>query len=152
LTDSSIRPRFPGQPMPVQTARHSNIWDSFARALETEPRDHKVLTGISGLEHPVQMLGVDEKRNRVIAVSSEPNSRIAALMQVDVQAAMPEMKVLIARPIVVDLGVIVRSIFPNDESAVLVLSKIASVGERINKLPEKARVRAIDRQFAAFMP
>jgi hypothetical protein len=39
------------------------------------------------------MLGVDEKRNRVIAVSSEPNSRIAALMQVDVQAAMPEMKV-----------------------------------------------------------
>jgi hypothetical protein len=85
------------------------------------------------------MLGVDEKRNRVIAVSSEPNSRIAALMQVDVQAAMPEMKVLVARPIVVDLGMIARSIFSNDESAVLVLSQIASIGERINKLPEKGQ-------------
>jgi hypothetical protein len=52
---------------------------------------------------------------------------------------MPEMKVLVARPIVVDLGMIARSIFPNDESAVLVLSQIASIGERINKLPEKGQ-------------
>jgi hypothetical protein len=133
--------------MLVQTAQNSNIWDSVARALETEPRDYKVLTGVSGLEHPVQMLGVDEKRNRVIAVSSEPNSRIAALMQVDVQAAMPGMRVLVARPIVVDLGVIVRTVFPNDDSAVLVLSKIASIGDRFNKLPDKAKKRAIDKQL-----
>jgi hypothetical protein len=138
--------------MLVQTAQEANIWDSVARALETEPRDHKVLTGVSGLEHSVQMLGVDEKRNRVIAVSSEPNSRIAALMQVDVQAAMPGMKVLVARPIVVDLGVIVRTIFPNDGSAVLVLSKFASINDRINKLPDKAKKRAVDRQYAAFLP
>ena len=138
--------------MVLQTAQHSNVWDSFARALETEPREHKVLTGVSGLEHPVQMLGVDEKRNRIIAVSSEPNARVAALMQVDVQAAMPNMKVLVARPIVFDLGVIVRSIFPDDNSAVFDTRKFASFGERLNKLPDKVKKRIIDRQVSSFLP
>ena len=82
--------------MSPQSVVRSSVWDSFARALGTEARDYKVVTGVSGLEHPVQMLGVDEKRNRLVIVSSEPNARVAALMQVDVQAAMPAMKVLVA--------------------------------------------------------
>jgi hypothetical protein len=32
------------------------------------------------------------------------------------------------------------------------LSKFASINDRINKLPDKAKKRAVDRQYAAFLP
>jgi hypothetical protein len=138
--------------MTLHTAKDLNIWDSFARALETEPRDHKVLTGVSGLEHPVQMLGVDEKRNRIVAISSEPNARVAALMQVDVQAAMPNMKILIARPIVFDLGNIVRSIFPNDAAATFSVLKLKEFTSTLETLSQEQKTQMIDNHVAGFAP
>ncbi len=98
------------------------------------------------------MLGVDEKRNRLVIVSSEPNARVAALMQVDVQAAMPAMKVLVARPIVFVFGVIARGLFPDDASAIFDPKKFQSFGDRLGKLPERLKKKVIDRQLASFMP
>ena len=98
------------------------------------------------------MLGVDEKRNRIVAISSEPNARVAALMQVDVQAAMPNMKVLIARPIVFDLGNIVRNLFPNDASATFSVQRLKEFGGALETLSEEQRTSMIDTHIANFAP
>lgn len=92
-------------------------WRTFSFALGAEPRDHLTIRGASGLDHPVQSLSLDEKSRRLIIVSAEPNPRIGALMQVEVQATMPETHVLVARPVVFDLGVLARRLFPSGARA-----------------------------------
>ncbi len=89
----------------------SRIWRSMSKALGADLREHKSIQGISGIEHPVQAIAADDKGRRLIVFSAEPNPRVAALMQVDVQAAMPGNRVLVARPIVFDLGHMSRQIF-----------------------------------------
>jgi hypothetical protein len=84
------------------------IWGTFARALGAEPREHRVLKGASGVDHTLQALAVDEQRNRIIAVSAEVNPRIAAMVQVDLQTALPGTRVLVARPIIFDMPALAR--------------------------------------------
>jgi hypothetical protein len=94
------------------------LWRTFGLALGAEPRrDHLVVRGASGLDHPVQSLSVDEKGGRLIIVSADPNPRVAALMQGDVQATMPGTRVLVARPVVFDLGILARRFLPDEQSA-----------------------------------
>jgi hypothetical protein len=91
------------------TERNSKgFWDVFGRALRAEPRDYLTIRGSSGLDHFVEAIFVDDKSKRVIIVSAEPNPRIAALMQVDVQAAFPDARVLVARPIAFDIAAFAR--------------------------------------------
>lgn len=87
------------------------IWGAFCRALGTEYRDTKEIRGASGLAHPVEAIGVDDKNKRIVLVSSEFNPRISALMRGDVQATLPGMRVLVARPLAVDLAHAARKIF-----------------------------------------
>ena len=86
------------------------IWSSFAQALDCELRDDTVIRGSSGIDHAVQAIAVDDRRKRVIIVSAEPNPRMAAMMQVDVQATMPNARVLVARPVTVDLPDLLRRV------------------------------------------
>ncbi|MDN4633542.1 hypothetical protein QCD71_18635 [Sphingomonas sp. PsM26] len=86
------------------------IWSTFARALDTELREDTVIRGSSGLEHEVEAIAVDDHHKRVIIVSAEPNPRMAAMMQVDVQATMQDAKVLVARPVAIDLPEVLRRI------------------------------------------
>jgi hypothetical protein len=74
----------------------TKAWDSIAKALDVEPREYRMITGASGLEHQVQMLGIDERSNRLVLISAESSARMASLMQIDVQAAMPNIKVIVA--------------------------------------------------------
>jgi hypothetical protein len=64
-----------------ETEDKTKAWDSIAKALEVEPREYRVVTGVSGLEHQVQMLGVDEKTNRLVLIPAESSSRMAALIR-----------------------------------------------------------------------
>jgi hypothetical protein len=84
------------------------IWSTFARALRAEPRDHRVLRGASGVDHVLQALAVDEKTNRIIAISAEINPRTAAMVQIDLQTAMPGSRVLVARPTIFDIPALAR--------------------------------------------
>src|SRR4051794_29013991 len=88
------------------------IWHSFSRALDAELREAQFIPGASGLEHPVQAISVDDKGKRVIVFSSETNARTAALIQGDIQQTMPDVSILVARPVIADLSVLVRRIFP----------------------------------------
>jgi hypothetical protein len=87
-----------------QTDDKLYFWNSFIRAVEAEPRYAESLRGYSGLAHPVVALGVDETRRRIVVVSGESDARYAAMAQSDIQAAMPSVKVVAARPIAVNLA------------------------------------------------
>lgn len=84
------------------------IWKAFAAAVGADLREDTTIRGISGLEHKVQAIAVDDKTRRVVIVAAEADPRMAALVQVDVQASMPEAKVLIARPIAIDISLMAR--------------------------------------------
>lgn len=99
------------------------IWEAFCTAVGTEFRDDKEIRGASGLVHPVEAVGVDDNGKRVVLVSGEFNPRIAALMRIDVQATMPDTKVLIARPLALDLGHAARQMFFT-ETGVLDINRV----------------------------
>lgn len=119
------------------------VWDTFAKAIDVESREYRVIRGASGLEHPVQLLGMDEKNKRLVLVSSEPNSRTAALMQVDVQAALPDYRVVVVRPIIFDMGVLARKFIKSDSSAIIDVNEIKIVGRAFEIMPDEKKLEVI---------
>jgi hypothetical protein len=113
-----------------------HVWTSFAKAIGTELREGDSITGASGLVHPLQALCVDDKTKRLILFSNEPDPRVAALVQGDIQATMPDVNVLVARPTVYDLGEFVRSFYADAATAVLSLTQVKEFTNTLNKLPK----------------
>jgi hypothetical protein len=75
------------------------FWTNVLRAAEAEPKAARSIRGASGIQHPIVALGFDEDRRRLLMVSGEHDVRTAAMAQVDVQAALENTQVLVARPI-----------------------------------------------------
>jgi hypothetical protein len=109
------------------------MWSAFAKAIETDLREGTELTGVSGLTHRVDAICVDDKRSRLVVASAEANPRIAALMQVDIQASMPATKVIVARPVAVDFPTVARSIVQELGTAQIDLKAIS---EQLNQSKE----------------
>ena len=87
------------------------VWRGLAKALQTEPRDDTIIRGATGLEHKVLQIAVDEKTDRLLVITAEPDPRMAALVQHDIQSTLSrKTRVLVARPLAVDLGVITRNL------------------------------------------
>lgn len=82
----------------------SEIWKPVLRAVNAAPQDVQAVRGLSGLEHPCIALGVDEKERRLVVVSAEADARSAALAQADIQAALPDIRVVVARPVAFDMA------------------------------------------------
>ena len=121
--------------MDIPPKRDQNrIWESFSRAVGTEPREGRTIIGASGLEHLVQSISVDDKHGRMVVVASEPNPRTAALMQVDIQATMPDVNVLVARPVVFDLGVIARQFAKSLGGAEIPLDQLKAYTAKVEKV------------------
>jgi hypothetical protein len=93
---------------PISEQHAKEVWNAFGRALGAEPREALSIRGASGLDHAVEAISVDDKNGRVIIFAAESNPRIAALMQVDIQATMPGARVLLARPIAFDAASFAR--------------------------------------------
>lgn len=96
---------------PTPEVDASAAWRSICAALGTEYRPTNEIHGQSGLVHPISGLGVDDKGKRLIVISADHNPRNAALMRMDVQASIPDLRVLVARPLSIDLPHIVRQNF-----------------------------------------
>jgi len=94
----------------MKTDQKSEFWHNVIRAAEAEPRTATSIRGSSGFSHPVVAIGVDERRRRVVMISGESDARSAALAQGDIQAAMPSVKVVMARPLAVNLGQLAKVI------------------------------------------
>lgn len=88
----------------------SEFWKNILGAVETEIRDVKHIQGASGYSHPVVAVGVDEGRRRVVMISGESDARLAALAQGDVQVALPSVKVIMARPLAINLGIFAKAV------------------------------------------
>lgn len=84
--------------------KKDRFWKSFLKAVETEPRDIKEIRGSTGLRYPIIACGVDENRRRLVIISGESDSRSAAISHADIQASVPGMKVIVARPVATNLG------------------------------------------------
>ncbi|EBA10830.1 hypothetical protein [Roseobacter sp. CCS2] len=105
------------------------IWEAFCTALGAEYREATEIVGASGLVHPIQALGIDETKNRLIVVSGDYNPRIAAMLRVDIQQTLPNMRVLVARPMALDLAHTARKAFflPNGSLDAAKLVSVASL-------------------------
>lgn len=103
-----------------QSKQH--FWRSFLLAIETEPREAQEIRGASGFVHPALAVGVDRKRGRTVIVSGDPDARTAALAQADIQAAVPSMKIVMARPVGINLQAIALALMQRIGSARLSLS------------------------------
>lgn len=101
-------PQQASAPSPVSPADNRALWSTFARAIDAELRPARSIRGLAGFDHDVEAIAVDDARKRVVIVSAEPSARMAALMQVDVQATMTDAKVIVARPVAFDLPDILR--------------------------------------------
>jgi hypothetical protein len=86
------------------------VWKSISAALNVEMREATTIRGASGQDHPVQAIAVDDAQKRIIVFSAEPSPRIAALMQLDVRATIPDAHVIVARPVIFDLSEMTRRI------------------------------------------
>ena len=107
-----------------------SIWGAFGNALRAELREQATISGFSGIEHAVEAIAVDDKGKRLIVVSAEPNPRIAALMQVDVQATLPDVRVLVARPIAFDIAHLARNFVQQLGSVEIRMSEITKLAEQ----------------------
>lgn len=89
----------------------AEFWKVVSRALDTEYRPETTIRGSSGIDHRVEAITVDDKRNRLVLFAAASSPQNAALMRVDVAATMPGTKVIVARPIVFDLVEIAKQLF-----------------------------------------
>jgi hypothetical protein len=71
--------RLPRKELPTEK-NTKGFWDVFGRALRAEPRDNLTIRGLSGLDHIVEAIFVDDKSKRVIIVSAEPDPRTEVLL------------------------------------------------------------------------
>lgn len=88
----------------------SQFWRSFLLAVEAEPRQATEVRGSSGLFHPAIAVGVDDTRRRIVLVSADADARAAAFAQHDVQAANPTYRVMVARPVAVNLSTVAAAV------------------------------------------
>ncbi len=120
----------------------ATIWGNIARALGAEPREYPMVTGTSGIEHQFLSIAVDETAKRIILVSAEPDPRITALTQVDIQATFPESRVLIARPIAIDLGFLARALEKSLGSTEIRLNELTTL---FNSIPKEDQAEFVNK-------
>jgi hypothetical protein len=106
------------------------FWNTLLRAVETEPTETRPLRGASGLQHPVIAIGTDANRKRLVVISGDPDGRSAALAHADIQAAYPDTRVVLARPIAIHLARIAEAI-------VSMLGKPTLTPEDLKELPQE---------------
>ena len=87
----------------------------------------------------MQALCVDDKRKRLILFSDESNPRVAALIQGDVQATVPDVNVIVARPTTIDLGALVRGFFENAAGASISITDLTKLADSFNKLSQSEK-------------
>ena len=86
------------------------FWRNILRAVEADPRDVTSIRGASGLEHALLAVGVDSTRRRLVVVSDDADAQSAAVAQADIQAAHPDVRVVLARPIGINLSGFAQSL------------------------------------------
>src|SRR5947209_5147820 len=90
-------------PEPASQPSYPEFWRNLLKAVGAEPRETESLRGASGISHEVIAAGADDEGRRLIVVSAAGDARTAALAHADLQAAFNPIRVILARPVVIDL-------------------------------------------------
>lgn len=83
--------------------------------------------GSSGVAHEFLAMGTDQDRGRIVLISEAPDARSAALAQADIQAALPDLKVIVVRPILLSVSRTIELITEQVGSATVTSEFIASL-------------------------
>lgn len=94
----------------MSVATDLRFWHNILRAAEAEPVAETSIRGVSGITHGCIAIGVDERRRRLLIVSGEHDARAAAMSQVDIQSALDNFQVLVARPVAFDLPAVAKTL------------------------------------------
>jgi hypothetical protein len=86
------------------------FWNGVLRAIGTDPRSAREIGGASGVRHSALGVGVDETEKRIVIVSASGDARSAALAQADIQSAISDYKVIVARPTVVSAAQVATAV------------------------------------------
>lgn len=92
------------------SADYQEFWRNLLIAIGTEPREVKSLRGASGMSHDVVAVGIDDATRRLVAISGAGDARSAALAQADLQAGFGSVRVLLARPVILNLSQMAASL------------------------------------------
>jgi hypothetical protein len=107
------------------------FWDNLLKAVEAEPQEKTAIRGASGIVHSAVAIGLDSPRRRLLVISAEHDARTAALAQIDIQAALNDTQVLVARPLAVDFSIVAKNLLR-------LLGRDQITSEDIAKLQPKA--------------
>lgn len=105
------------------------------------------LRGASGISHDFVAAGADEDRGRLVVVSSEADASSAALAQADIQAALSDVQVVVARPVVIDLAALGRSIEERSGRPALTTGDLAQAQD-IEQAEDKEAQQRINEEIA----
>jgi hypothetical protein len=103
------------------------LWRSFIRAVGAEIREAEFIRGASGIHHPTLAVGVDDEKNRVIIISAEHDARAAAMAHADIQSALKSVRVVVARPIAINLANASRALTTAFGNSALGLSDLEKI-------------------------
>jgi len=130
----------PAGPFQSSAEQRKNFWNTFVRAVESEPVQLESLVGASGLAHPIVAMGIDRARKRLVLISGDPDGRSAVLAQADIQAAYQDHKVILARPVAVNLAKTAEALvnfFGKTEIGQRDLNKLSAGEERTKRILER---------------
>jgi hypothetical protein len=88
---------------PSTNPSYPHFWSNLLRAVGAVPGDVEALRGASGISHQVVAAGADDSGQRLIVISAAGDARMAALAHADLQTAFDPIRVILARPVVIDL-------------------------------------------------
>ena len=129
----------------------TQLWKNISVALDVEPRENAAITGASGLEHQFLAIGADDNTKRLIAYSSDPDARIAVLIQSDIQSAFPDWRVLVARPQIFDVGVLARDLIRITGRESFRASELRGLTEKFNTLPDAIKSELTEKYFGQIL-
>jgi len=88
---------------PSTKPSYPQFWSNLLRAVGAIPGEIEALRGASGISHQVVAAGADDAGQRLIVISAAGDARTAALAHADLQTAFDPIRVILARPVVIDL-------------------------------------------------
>ena len=137
---TTASPQIISPPTPPAVEVDAAFWRPLLIAVETKPIGIQKLRGVSGVEHRLVDVGVDDSRDRLVILTDTPDPKVSAFIQSDLQRAHPNQKVVVARVVLVRLVPTMRRLLELDMIKALSLNNLktrfanASMTNRVLKI------------------
>jgi hypothetical protein len=93
---------------------------NLIEAVDAVPTVATELAGVSGVTHQASIIGYDEGEKRLVILTSDGDARLTAFAQSDIQAAHPDLKVIVGRVAVSNLANVARYVAQEQGSETII--------------------------------